>query len=702
MILRPGTFLLNRYEIIEKIGSGGMSEVYKARCHTLERFVAIKILKSEFADNERFVKRFKIEAQSVARLEDDNIVRVYDVVDDGRLHFIVMELIDGITLKTYIARKGRLDSKETIALSLQVAYGIKAAHKRGIIHRDIKPQNIIISKNADIKVADFGIAGAAYSEPFNMAIGSVYYISPEQAKGGGTDERSDIYSLGVTMYEMVCGRPPFEGSTAVSVALAHVENIPVPPRVKYPDINEGLERIILRCMQKKPERRYADIDELIAELKRIIAPVKVREAAKASPNGDTMMFKPVSSVRPAQGRGNIKAAPNKNANKETILNQQEEERTGFDKAMTVAGIIIAFILVFVLVFIFIIISGILDKKNKRIDLTSSNPVINSSSQADEALVSVPYITGMNQELAQERLKELSLQLKVKESIYNDTVEKGYIISQNPAANEKLEKYSNVEVIVSLGSDKVNVKQIGIDKMSAENAKNVLENLGLKVNIVEQFSDNIERGMLIRYEPDMVAKGGTVTLYSSKGREIRQTKVPKLVGKTEAEAQKLLKGSKLSVGEVKSEYNDTVPKGSVISQSADEDTVLNEWSKIDYVLSLGAKPQPQTEPTAVTTAAPKNYKYLASIDATYNLSDLIGPGSAATSITIMIRLRQTVNGQVIYTTLMEPRKVTGDTLLPVRFKNIEGAYGVEQGAVEVVETDNNNVLKSYSVEFFKVE
>ena len=179
-------------------------------------------------------------------------------------------------------------------------------------------------------------------------------------------------------------------------------------------------------------------------------------------------------------------------------------------------------------------------------------------------------------------------------------------------------------------------------------------------------------------------------------------MPKLVGKTEAEAQKLLKGSKLSVGEVKSEYNDTVPKGSVISQSADEDTVLNEWSKIDYVLSLGAKPQPQTEPTAVTTAAPKNYKYLASIDATYNLSDLIGPGSAATSITIMIRLRQTVNGQVVYTTLMEPRKVTGDTLLPVRFKNIEGAYGVEQGAVEVVETDNNNVLKSYSVEFFKVE
>lgn len=769
MILRPGTFLLNRYEIIEKIGSGGMSDVYRARCHTLERFVAIKVLKDEFADDEGFVKRFKIEAQSAAKLENEHIVRVYDVVDDGKIHFIVMELIEGSTLKAYIARKGRLDFISAASISLSVALGIRVAHERGIIHRDIKPQNIILSKNSCVKVADFGIAGAASSEPLNMAIGSVYYISPEQAKGGIIDERSDIYSLGVTMYEMVCGRPPFEGSTAVSVALAHVEDAPIPPSVRYPDINEDLERIILRCIQKRPERRYNDIGSLIADLRRAIAKeerkesLKKEEEEKKSLKGDTLFYSPVrrsDNVKIGQildaapeGRRNYKediqadgaqapvnsqsqiynrynndikndvrkdksdnnrieeahrmsrgnnAIP-RNVSKEDILEQPDEERTGFDKAMTIAGIIIAFILVFVLVFIFIVISGVLDKKNKRIDTTTSGFIIsNSSSESSkEDLVTVPDLTGMNQDLAQARLKELSLQFKVKESVYNDNVDKDYVISQSPGANEKIAKYSNVEVIVSLGTDKIDIKKLGIDKLTAENARNVLESHGVKVTIVEQFDDNIEQGMLIKYDPEIATKNGSVTLYSSKGKEIKQVKMPKLVGKTEAEVNKIIKASKLVSGEVKSEYNDTVPKGSVISQSTEENAMLPEGSKIDYVLSLGPKP-PET--TAATTAAtvPKNYKYVASIDATYNISDLVGPGSSTTSVNIMIRLKQTVNGQNVYTTLMEPRKITGDTILPIRFRNIEGAYGVDQGTVEVVEADSQNVLKSYNVEFFKME
>ena len=220
-MLNPGTYLQGRYEILEKIGSGGMSVVYKAKCHTLNRLVAIKVLKEEFASDENFVSKFKMEAQAAARLSHPNIVNVYDVVDEENLHYIVMELIEGITLKSYIEKKELLDSKEAIGIAIQVAQGIAAAHEQHIIHRDIKPQNMIISKDGKVKVADFGIARAVSSQTVNSsaAVGSVHYISPEQARGGYCDERSDIYSFGITLYEMVTGRVPFEGDNTVAVII---------------------------------------------------------------------------------------------------------------------------------------------------------------------------------------------------------------------------------------------------------------------------------------------------------------------------------------------------------------------------------------------------------------------------------------------------------------------------------------------------
>ncbi|MEG2871547.1 MAG: protein kinase, partial [Clostridium sp.] len=267
-MLKPGMFLQERYEILDQIGSGGMSEVYRAKCHKLNRLVAIKVLKEEFSQDSNFVSKFKMEAQSAAGLSHPNIVSIYDVVDEDTLHYIVMEVIEGITLKSYIMKKGHLGVKESIGIAIQVAQGVGAAHDQHIIHRDIKPQNMIISKDGKVKVADFGIARAVSSQTVgSTAVGSVHYISPEQARGGYSDARSDIYSLGITIYEMVTGQVPYDGENAVTIALAHLEEPIIPPHCLNPEVTPSLERIILKCTQKKPERRYHDAYELIGDLR---------------------------------------------------------------------------------------------------------------------------------------------------------------------------------------------------------------------------------------------------------------------------------------------------------------------------------------------------------------------------------------------------------------------------------------------------
>ena len=273
MILRPGVFLQNRYEILDLIGSGGMSEVYRARYHKLNRYVAIKVLKKEFISDDAFVRKFKMEAQAAGALIHPNIVNYYDVVDEDDLHYIVMELVEGITLKNYIDQKGRLETNEAVDFAIKIAEGLKAAHSRGIIHRDVKPQNVILAEDHNLKVADFGIARAvtAQTASTSQAMGSVHYISPEQAKGEFTDERSDIYSLGITMYEMLTGKLPFTGDTAVSVALAHVNDDVTPPSVYNPTIPVGLEQVILKCMEKDADRRYQDADSLISDLQYVLA-----------------------------------------------------------------------------------------------------------------------------------------------------------------------------------------------------------------------------------------------------------------------------------------------------------------------------------------------------------------------------------------------------------------------------------------------
>ncbi len=286
-MIQPGMFISDRYEIIDKVGSGGMADVYKAKCHRLNRYVAIKILKSEFSSDTGFVQKFRAEAQSVAGLSHPNIVSVYDVGDDDGLHYIVMELVEGITLKRFIERKKGLDVKEAVGIAIQIAQGMEAAHSHHIIHRDIKPQNIIISREGKVKVADFGIAKAATSNTISQnAIGSVHYLSPEQARGGYSDERSDIYSLGVTLYEMLTGQVPFAGDNSVSVALLHIQSEATPVQVLNPEVPTSVDRIVQKCMQKKPERRYQSAAELIRDLKRSIL----------NPDGDYVNISSSASV----------------------------------------------------------------------------------------------------------------------------------------------------------------------------------------------------------------------------------------------------------------------------------------------------------------------------------------------------------------------------------------------------------------------
>ena len=444
-MLNPGTYLQDRYEILGRIGSGGMSVVYKAKCHTLDRLVAIKVLKEEFASDENFVSKFKMEAQAAARLSHPNIVNVYDVVDEGDLHYIVMELIEGITLKNYIEKKGFLENKEAIGIAIQVAQGIAAAHEQHIIHRDIKPQNMIISKDGTVKVADFGIARAVSSQTMNAtAVGSVHYISPEQARGGYCDERSDIYSFGITLYEMVTGRVPFEGDNTVAVALAHLEEAVTPPSQLNPMVSRGLEEIILKCTQKKPDRRYPSIGDVITDLRHVMVDPDYDiygSGLETDEENDPSITRPISREELAQIQGRRRSRVEEAAvqevepeedeteepedfsdeyeeksqpeqpthKKRTVKKKEKDVSTQFERIIMVMGIVAAILVAVVVIFVFSRLTGLFWSKtdqNKETEVvTSEEPTesINVSLADDQTYM--PNVLGLPKDMAEAKLKE---------------------------------------------------------------------------------------------------------------------------------------------------------------------------------------------------------------------------------------------------------------------------------------------------------
>lgn len=740
-MLNQGTYLQDRYEILGRIGSGGMSVVYKAKCHTLDRLVAIKVLKEEFASDENFVSKFKMEAQAAARLSHPNIVNVYDVVDEGNLHYIVMELIEGITLKSYIEKKGFLENKEAIGIAIQVAQGIAAAHEQHIIHRDIKPQNMIISRDGNVKVADFGIARAVSSQTMNAtAVGSVHYISPEQARGGYCDERSDIYSFGITMYEMVTGRVPFEGDNTVAVALAHLETPITPPSQLNPVVSSGLEQIILKCTQKKPDRRYSSIGDVITDLRHVMVdpdydiygavsqtdeendpyvtrPISREELSQIQerrrPHTEDIVVKepeydpavsiqtPETEENDGDGYDKEETQPQIPAHKKRSDRKKEKDvSTQFERIIMVMGIFAAVLVAVVVIFVFSRLTGLFwpksgqDKETEVVTSETATEGINVSLADNQTYM--PNVLGLPKDMAEAKLKEYNLVMSIETEDYSDNYKADQVMRQDVAEGEVVEKWSTVGVTISKGSDKVDLSSLGLEQLSGEDAQKLLKDKELQVTLKEEANDNIETGKVIRYSPQQAKAGDTIELVVSTGPKTAQGQVPKLIGRDEVTADALLKAAGLKTGTVTYDYDAGKPEGTVLSQSALPGTVLEPSATVDYVVN-----QMEEEGSTQAQAADESY-YMGSIDTTCSLSNYIGPASQTSSVKISIRLKQKdANGAEVYTPLISPRLVVGSQDIPVVFPRIKGAYGVENGTVEVVDVEKDTVIASYPVSFFPV-
>ena len=433
-MLRKGMFLADRYEILEQIGNGGMSDVYKAKCHKLNRYVAIKVLKPEFSQDTSFVSKFRIEAQSAAGLSHPNVVNVYDVGEENGIHYIVMELVEGITLKKYIEKRGKLPYKEAVSIAIQVANGMEAAHKHHIVHRDIKPQNIIISKEGKVKVTDFGIAKAATSSTINSsaAMGSVHYMSPEQARGGYSDERSDIYSFGITLYEMLTGKVPFDGDTTVAVAVQHIQDaIPAPSEIAE-DVPLSVDKIVLKCTQKKTERRYQTVSDLIADLKKSlvmpeedfvkIAPMYAQQTEQpqnSSDEEDDIEDDYLNDDDDDLSDGLTDDEDDDDDDDET-LDIDDENNDKLDKMTKWIGVGIIAVILIIAVFVIVKLVGGVSFGGKSETTTAQTTQANATTASSEK-VSVPNVVGKTEDEAKEELNR-----RLKGSKYECPIPKGVV------------------------------------------------------------------------------------------------------------------------------------------------------------------------------------------------------------------------------------------------------------------------------------
>lgn len=640
-MLNPGTMLSGRYEIIEMVGSGGMSEVYKAKCHVLNRFVAIKVLKPEFSSDVNFVTKFRIEAQSAAGLSHPNIVNVYDVGEDNGVYYIVMELVEGITLKEYIQKHGRIEPKEAIDFAIQIAQGVQAAHEHHTIHRDIKPQNIILANNGTLKVTDFGIAKAASSSTTTTnAMGSVHYISPEQARGGFSDERSDIYSLGITLYEMLTGHVPFEGENNVAIALMHIQSEMVSPREYYPDIPTSLEKIIRKCTQKKPERRYLTANALIADLYRvkenpnidcIVVPKQTvpssptiemtkqeMEMIKTGRQVDVAATQEVPPARPKTSEIQVNRPVMKPSQFDDLFpddddpeDEVSENDIGDDyqnddepehdedldprlkKIITVASVAIAVVLAILALVVIGNIAGwfpgglfggkATTEKTTGSDVLAPTDALSTTEQETIPMVNV---VGLYKTAAEEQMKKNGFTNYTFKEQTDATVEKGYVISQSVDDGTAITKDTAITIVISSGKEMTSVPNVV--NYEDSQATTLLEEAGLKVTHGYAYDDNVEKDHVISSDPvagTEVEEGSTVKIIISNGKEQKKVVVPYLEGMSEADAAAKLTELNL-VGAPTYEYSDTVKEGQVISQDPVVNTEVDEQSTVSYVVSKG--------------------------------------------------------------------------------------------------------------------
>ncbi len=623
-MIKTGTILGDRYEILEKIGTGGMAEVFKGKDHKLNRYVAVKVLKEEFRDNDGFVKKFKEEAQAAAGLAHPNIVNVYDVGDENGIYYIVMELVEGITLKNYIERKGRLTIKEATSIAIQVSAGLEVAHNNHIVHRDIKPQNIIISREGKVKVTDFGIAKATTSQTTtSSAMGSVHYASPEQARGGYVDHRSDIYSLGIVMYEMVTGRVPFDGETAVTVAVKHLQEQMVPPSEYCPEIPYSLEQIIKKCTEKSPDRRYQDIGDLMADLKQslvdpdgdFVQMVDLDEQAKT-----VIMTKGTTSKVKESRRVNLSKDEDEDEDDEEEDEDSEDDEDDeelsptVERAMTIAGVVLAVIIVIIMLLLFSKVLGIGKKSNT--DASDSQQTEQSADEEDDSssasqgnTVNMPSLLGKTYAEARTVLEELGLKIERGESEKSNQYSAGQIIAQSEESGNSVKVGTTVTVTLaaagstassdgtsSTGSttsgttttttnSKVTVPPVvGKDENAAKSA---ITAAGLTVGTVsEASSDTVESGLVISQSPSANSEtesGGKVNIVLSSGPN--KKKVTDVIGHESSRAQSELAGDGFKV-EVKEIYSNDMRAGLVVSTSPDRGTYVQPGSTVTITVSKG--------------------------------------------------------------------------------------------------------------------
>lgn len=724
-MLNVGVIVGDRYEIVSKVGSGGMADVYKAKDHKLNRFVAMKVMKPEFSSDTNFISKFQREAQAAAGLAHPNVVNVFDVGEDQGVNYIVMELVEGITLKEYISKKGKLTVKEATSIAIQVAMGLEAAHNRNIVHRDIKPQNIIISTDGKVKVTDFGIARAASSNTISTnAMGSVHYSSPEQVRGGYSDYKSDIYSLGITMYEMVTGMVPFDGDTTVAIAIKHLQEEMIPPSEITPDLPHSLEEIIMKCTQKSPDRRYSTLAELINDLKHSLI----------DPNGNFVNLTPLSNhaqtvvISPSEmeqiKRGAVSSAPQTETfqedsydsygntdyddsddyDSEDDYDEEDEDDKGgkgisskLEKAMTIGGLVVGAIIICILVYTIASATGLLKfgsgtgNKNKADTETTSN-----TDESDETTgqIEVPDLTNKTPEEAQKALNELQLGYKNGGEEASETIEEGLICRQDVEAGSKVSEHTLITCYISSGTQEIEMPDV-TDKTQTE-AEAMLKELGLKTTVQKANSSTITIGNVVSTDPvagTQVKAGDTITLTISIGEGDTAVRVPDVIGWSEADAKASLSQAGLLVT-VQTGESQRVNVGEVYDMSISSGTRVDTGTAITIYVrgeqTSATDNQEQTD-NENTTAQGGTWKPANSLS---QPADYQG-GKVKVEL-----VQEDADGNTYSDQSMEVE----DPQFPLSIQQLTGQPGVSKGTAVLYEWigDSYQVIDQYEVTFQKVD
>lgn len=697
-MLKNGTILSDRYEILGKVGSGGMSDVYKAKCHKLNRYVAIKVLKPEYSEDKNFVSKFRAEAQAAAGLSHPNIVNIYDVGEDNGLYYIVMELVEGITLKTYIEKKGRLEVKEAVSIAIQVAQGIQMAHSHHIIHRDIKPQNIIISREGKVKVTDFGIARASSAQTINSnAMGSVHYISPEQARGGYSDERSDIYSLGISLYEMITGSVPFEGDTTVAVALQHIQGEIPSPREIVPNLPVSVEKIIYKCTQKKPERRYAKASDLIMDLKRSLTTpdedfVELVSTVSTSAPTVSLSEEEVTQIKNVdkQGKQREEKPARKTYDKKYYEEEDAEERVNprLERAITALTVGAAILIVGLLIFIVVKMmprpeSGGTDSPTTTVTgtTTAAGEEKQTTTKSDVGSVPMPGIIGLSENDAMIALNQVNLGIGERSYESSNEVAKGKVIRAEYATGEVIPRNTSVDLVISSGPEKLDMPDV--TGCTESEAAEILRSCNINYTTEFSYSDEVEQGKVVSTSPaagTKVAQGDVIILYLSQGPEFKDVVMPSLIGKTLEEAKLEIEKNALIVGEVTEDSSVGNTPGTVVKQSTAEGETVKAGTKIDLVVA----PERTTMVGSVTISREQVAKYITT-DGRSFVRINSGPASASADrygeATLKLELIQTTeDGRTISRTVDSMTVTTAS--FPLEIAEIEGEPGLIEGSIAV--------------------